>query len=52
MSKKKMAEEQARQLAAADVLADVDPPGRASEVGLLGDRDEILQLPQFHNQPF
>jgi hypothetical protein len=28
----------------------VDALGRASEVGLLGDGDEILELPQFHNR--
>ena len=33
-------------------LADVHPFGRAGEVGLLGDRDEVLQLPQFHNHRF
>ena len=31
-------------------LRDVDALGRASEVGLLGDGDEILELPQFHSR--
>ena len=30
-------------------LADVHPLGGTGEVGLLGDRDEVLQLPQFHD---
>ena len=30
-------------------LADVHPLGRPGEVPLLGDRDEVLQLPQLHN---
>ena len=29
-------------------LRDVDPLGSAREVGLLGDSDEVFQLPQFH----
>ena len=31
-------------------LRDVDPLGRAGEVGLFGDGDEVLELPKFHNQ--
>jgi hypothetical protein len=33
-------------------LADVHAVGRPGEVGLLGDRDEVLQLPDLHNQKF
>lgn len=31
-------------------LADVDPPGRPGEVLFLGDRDEVFELPQIHDQ--
>ena len=31
-------------------LADVHPLGRAGEVRLLGDRDQVLKLAKFHNQ--
>ncbi|CAM5725909.1 hypothetical protein SALBM311S_01333 [Streptomyces alboniger] len=33
-------------------LADVHPLGRPGEVLLFGDRDEVLQLPQFHDWGF
>ena len=29
-------------------LRHMDPLGRPGEVGLLGDRDEVLELPKFH----
>jgi len=33
-------------------LADVHPLRRAGEVGLLGHRQEVLELPKFHNHRF
>ncbi len=40
---------QALDLCADRGLSDVDPLCRPGEVGLLGDGDQILQLPKFHN---
>lgn len=43
---------EAADLGADPGLADVDALGRAGEVLFFGDRDEVFELPQFHDCRF